>query len=695
MALSLYAGTIFCSAFLLFLIQPIASKHILPWFGGSAAVWATCMSFFQVLLLAGYAYADQMSRRLQPRSQVVLHLLLLAVSALTLQVLADASWKPTGDEDPTLRILALLAVSIGLPYFMLSSTGPLVQSWVAKSIVDMRVYRLFSLSNLASLIGLLAYPFVIEPRFTLGGQAAAWSGVYWVYVLLFAGASVLFLRHAGGSMASATPPVRAVAPTAIDSLDAASPPAPTAGAMAAWFTLSALGSWLLVAVTNHLTRDVASIPFLWLLPLVLYLLTFVICFESDRWYRRAWWIAPVLGLTVLCAFGLYAGPIGGSSVPLTIAIYGAGLFAQCVFLHGELARMRPAARHLTRFYLMLSLGGAVGGSLVSLVAPRLLPNYYELGAGYVLLALIALALAWRSRTAGWSAAAIGWGSAIAATLATLCLGLQVRDDFASSGVLMRNFYGTLDTSDRVTETGEPFRRLYHGSVIHGEQYLAPARRMEPTTYYGVTSGLARAIEATRGAGRPEGQRVGTIGLGAGTSAAHGRPGDVHVFYEINPQVIDVARSEFSFLSDTPARIETFLGDARLVLEGQAPQQFDVLVVDAFSGDSVPVHLITREAMALYLRHLRAGGIVAFHVTNRHLMLPPVVEQLARDQGVHAVLVHDPAAGSRLRRTDWVLVAREAATLQHPRIVESSVPFPKVPGLAVWTDDFNNLFDVLK
>jgi MFS family permease len=683
MALLLFAGTIFCSAFLLFLIQPIATKHILPWFGGSAAVWATCMSFFQVLLLAGYAYADQLSRRFVPRTQAVIHVALLIASALTLQVLADASWKPAGDEDPTLRILLLLAASIGLPYFMLSSTGPLVQSWVGRSVSDVRVYRLFSLSNLASLLGLLAYPFVIEPRFTLGGQAGAWSAVYWLYVALYAGAAVVFLRAAARPVPAAVPRADGVQVELPAERRAA---APTWGTLAAWFGLSALGSWLLVAVTNHLTRDVASIPFLWLLPLVLYLLTFVICFESDRWYRRRWWLWPVLGVTVLCAYGLYAGPVGGSSVPLTIALYAAGLFLQCVFLHGELASMRPATSHLTRFYLMLSLGGAVGGSLVSLVAPRVLPNYYELGAGYALVGLVALGLALAARTA-----VVAWGAAVAASVCALYLGLQVRDDFSVEGVLMRNFYGTLDTSDRVSEDGRPYRRLYHGSVIHGEQYLSPEHRMEPTTYYGVTSGLGRAIEATR----REGQRVGMIGLGAGTSAAYGRPGDVHRFYEINPQVIDVALSEFTFLSATPAKVETVLGDARLMLERESPQAYDVLAVDAFSGDSVPVHLITREALALYLRHVREGGIVAFHVTNRHLRLPPVVEQLARDQAVHAVLVHDAAVGSRLRATDWVLVARDAATLQHPRIAEAVVPFPQVPGLKVWTDDFNNLFDVLK
>lgn len=698
MALILFAGTIFCSAFLLFLVQPIASKHILPWFGGSAAVWAICMSFFQALLLAGYAYADWTSRHLTARRQVGLHLALLAVGLATLQVLADPSWKPSGDEDPTLRILAMLTASIGLPYFLLSSTGPLVQSWVSKSVVDARVYRLFSLSNLASLLGLLAYPFVIEPRFALGQQATVWTAVYALYTLLCAAAAVTFLRRMPPpdvrwppQPAASPAPDRAgpaVAPAAPEVSGEDEPP--STGRRWLWFVLSGLASGLLVATTNHLTRDVASIPFLWIVPLVLYLATFVICFESDRWYRPAVWMPLALLLTAACAYSLWDGtswatPGDGSSLPAAIAMFSAGVFVQCVVLHGELARRRPGRSHLTRFYLMMSLGGAVGGALVSLVAPRVLPAYWELAIAYVLLAAVVCGLLWRRPGAALATGAVG----IACAMFGL---LQVRDDLRGARVLDRNFYGTLSTADiAVDRPDEAFRRLFHGSVIHGEQYLSESRRSEPTTYYGPTSGLGRAIEATR----REGQHVGTIGLGAGVTATYGRAGDRHRFYEINPQVVDVARTEFGFLRESAARVDTVLGDARLVLERESPQGFDVLAVDAFSGDSVPVHLITREAMQVYLRHLRDDGIVAFHVTNKHLLLPPVVQRIAQDAGLAAVLVHDPAAGSDLRATDWVLVARRAEALQRSPIREAVVPFPPMPGLKVWTDDFNNLFDVLR
>ena len=693
MALVLFAGTIFCSAFLLFLIQPIASKHILPWFGGSAAVWAICMSFFQALLLAGYAYADWTSRRWPPTRQVLVHTLLLLVGFATLRVLADPSWKPQGDEDPSLRILLMLLVSIGLPYFLLSSTGPLVQSWVARSVVDARVYRLFSLSNLASLLGLLVYPFLIEPRFTLGRQAQVWTAVYAVFSVLCVAAAIVFLKRIGGSVPGAGhPSVREPAPASRSNGSAsAAAPMPTAGERWRWFVLSALGSALLVAVTNHLTRDVAAIPFLWILPLVLYLLTFVICFESDRWYRPGLWRLPLLALTGACAYSLWAGsswtaPGGGSTLPGAIVVFSAGLFVQCVFLHGELALRRPAGEHLTRFYLMLSLGGAVGGALVSLVAPRLLPSYYELGIAYVLVVLVALRGVWRT---GWGTAGLAGATALACAVFAL---LQVRDDASGARVLARNFYGTLSTADLDrADPAHAVRRLFHGSVNHGEQFLAEDRRREPTTYYGRSSGLGRAILVTR----REGQRIGVIGLGAGVTAVYGRPGDEHRFYEINPQVVDLARTEFSFLTDSQARTEVLLGDARLVLERESPNGFDVLAVDAFSGDSVPVHLITREALALYLRHVRDDGIVAFHVTNRHLQLAPVVHTLARDAGALSILVHDEGDGPGLRRTDWVLVTRRADLLGRTEILEAARPFVVLPGLGVWTDDFNNLFEVLK
>ncbi|MDM0054753.1 spermidine synthase [Variovorax fucosicus] len=670
----LFAGTIFTSAFLLFLVQPLIAKQILPWFGGSAAVWSICMVFFQVVLLAGYAYSDAVTRRLSVRMQARLHVSLLLVSLAFLPIVTHARWKPAGSEDPTLWILGLLLGTIGLPYFLLSTTGPLVQSWLARTPFGAQVYRYFSLSNLASLASLLSYPVLIEPHSPLLRQAQGWSWAYAAFVLLCIGTTLYAARQG-----AAAPAVAALQP---DAAAAAKPPG--ASDYLLWLALPALGSWLLLAITNHITQNVAAIPFLWVLPLSVYLLTFVLCFESDRWYRRAFFLPATAAMLVLCAFGLQDSI--GSDVKTALPIYVVGLFVLCMFFHGEMSRMRPAPRYLTRFYLMLSLGGAIGGVTVGLVAPHVLPAYYELGVGLVLSALAGAAVL-RGRRFG-----LAGGMALAACCAVF-LALQVRGDTTDAREMTRNFYGTLITLDtRHDDPAQNVRQMYHGSVKHGEQFLAPARRREPTSYYGASSGIGLALaEAPQGP-----RRVGLIGLGAGTLAVYGRAGDLYRVYEINPQVFALADSEFSFLDDSAAKIERVLGDARLALEREEPQAFDVLAVDAFSGDSVPIHLITAEAMAAYLRHMKPDGVIAFHVTNRFLALAPVVEKIAQAQGLQAVLVHDEAEhNDALRRTDWVLVARNPQSLARESIRRASVAVTPIEGLQPWTDDFNNLFGVLK
>jgi spermidine synthase/MFS family permease len=668
-----FAGTIFSSAFALFLVQPIIAKQILPWFGGSATVWAICMVFFQVVLLAGYAYSDFLSRHFAPRKQVLIHASLLLISLSFIPIVADAHWKPTGDEDPTLLILRLLLGTIGLPYFLLSTTGPLVQSWVSRSVTGSHVYRYFSLSNLASLLALMCYPFLIEPHAAILGQAWAWSAVYGAFVLLCCGAGLMFMRHAH----ALPPPVLQPEHAPEGSWT------PGLRDMLLWLAAAAMGSVLLVAVTNHITQNVAAIPFLWLLPLTLYLLTFVLCFESDRWYRRR----IVLPITaVLMAWGgyaLYAGVDGG--VWVAIPLYAFGMFFFCMFLHGELAHMRPGPRYLTRFYLMLSLGGALGGILVGLIAPRVLPAYYELGAGMALTALLATVILHKK-------AIYRLGAWLLVAVTSISLFLQIQDDRRDSRVLERNFYGSLMTLD--THREDPrndVRQLYHGSVKHGEQFLAADRRTEATAYYGASAGVGLAIASKTAPAK----HVGVIGLGAGTLAVYGRTGDTFRMYEIDPAVIDLAQREFSFLADSKAKIEHVVGDARLQLEREADQQFDVLAVDAFSGDSIPVHLITAQAMALYTRHIKADGIIAFHITNRFLWLAPVIQNIAQSQQLTVALIHDENDNPALRNTDWVLVSKDPAPLQVESIRRATSSITPNPKIGVWSDDFNNLFDVLK
>lgn len=668
----IYALTIFASAFLLFLIQPIMAKQILPWFGGSAAVWTTCLVFFQFLLLFGYAYADWTTRNMKPRRQVGLHVVLLLVSLASLPIIAGTEWKPVGDEEPTWRILGLLGATIGLPYFLLSTTGPLVQAWFARTYPAGTVYRLFALSNFASLLALMSYPFVLEPWITTLRQSLGWSGGYGLFVG-FCIASALYSLRAQ--------PVSVPAATTIRTMNDG--PAPTLGHFVQWLILSAMGSFMLLAVTNHITHDVASVPFLWILPLTLYLVTFILCFEGRGWYKRSVFIGPMLVAVGAMAWAL-ENDLGIHDIKEAVALFAAGLFVCCMFFHGELANLKPAPRYLTSFYLMVSLGGALGGVTVGFIAPRVFATYYEFGLGLIVTLLLALYVV-RKMPFFVSLLVIG------------CTGFSAynvyhyMDSLSGNALVMtRNFYGTLRVRD-VGSGDEAARRLMHGVIMHGEQYLATHRRAEPTSYYGPTSGIGLALNNLDS--KP--MRVAVIGLGAGTLATYGRAGDVYRFYEINPDVIDIARSHFSYLSDSRAKTETILGDARLMMEREAQQRYNVIAVDAFSSDSIPVHLLTREAMAVYLKHLQPDGVIAFHVTNRFLRLAPVVKAIADEYGLEATLISDEAEGSDLAKTDWVLVTRNSRFLARKDIEAAAAKIEAIPGLAIWTDDYNNLFRILK
>ena len=676
----LYACTIFTSAFLLFLVQPIIAKQILPWFGGSAAVWTTCLVFFQVALLAGYAYSDFTTRKLKPRTQAIVHILMLVASLAVLPIVADAGWKPSGNEDPGTRIIGLLVATIGLPYLLLSTTGPLVQAWFARSFPQGTVYRLFALSNFASMLALISYPFVFETWIATASQAYAWSTGYALFAVLCAVSAVVGMRAAApGSItaASATP-----APAAVGVDDG---PAPGRFDLFLWLSLSAMGSWLLLAITNHITQNIASIPFLWLAPLTLYLLTFILCFESDGWYNRRVMLGPLAIALGFCAWGLQTSEVT-LDIKVAIPLYLAGLFLCCMFFHGELAKMRPAPRHLTLFYLMVSLGGAIGGMFVGLVAPRIFTSYAEIGLGFVITAILAAITLRKTPILVWLTA-IG--------LAGVCgffWNNQLTQLQEDARVMKRNFYGTLRTKDTGSETSpDSMRRLIHGVILHGEQYLNPAKRGEPTTYYGPDSGVGIAIKITN----PSNQKVGVIGLGTGTLAAWGKAGDNYRFYEINPQVIEVAQSEFTYLKDSKATVETVLADARLSLERETPRNFDVLVIDAFSSDSIPVHLVTDEAMTVYLKHLSPGGVIAFHVTNRFLKLAPVVKKIADKHGLFTALVVDDAEESSFSKTDWLLVTRNKGLLDNEALATKTTPIDDIPGLKLWTDDFSSLYQILK
>ena len=679
----LYAATIFVSAFLLFLLQPIIAKQILPWFGGTAAVWTTCLVFFQTTLLLGYFYSDWTTRKLRPRTQALLHMALLAVCLVLLPIVPDVSWKPEGTEEPESRILLLLAATIGLPYFLLSTTSPLVQAWFARTYPGSSPYRLFALSNLASMLALVGYPFALEPWITTLHQAHWWSFGFGLFVVLCAAAAWFSVRHwvpdSHGSRAG------------IDAAHADEAP-PAWREKATWIALAALGSTLLLAISNHLTQNISSIPLLWVLPLSLYLLTFILCFDGSGWYPRSFYLAMLAIFVGAMAWTLADRDLH-FELYWQIGLFSAGLFVACMFCHGELVRLKPAPRHLTTFYLMVSVGGALGAVLVGIIAPLTLPAYFELEIALTLVAVMAIYLTWNMNR-------IYVGVAILVALFTINAGAYTVYVFMESTVVLtRNFYGTL----RVKEYGSPSDDTYHlalihGSILHGEQFMQPRFRKAATTYYKAASGIGRAIMLKQQLSPDRPIKVGIIGLGAGTIAAYGREGDTYRFYDINPAVVTIAKRDFKYVSESAATIEIAMGDARLNLEREPGQQFDVLAIDAFSSDSIPVHLITDEAVAIYARHMKPDGIIAFHVSNRFLDLKPVVQQIAEKQGLAYAWVHEDRtdkAGESTTVSDWVLLSRSKSILLRDQIVDSTFVIVPQPGWRLWTDDFNNLLQVLK
>lgn len=674
-----YAFTIALSAFLLFLVQPIVARQILPWFGGSAAVWTTCMMFFQLALLAGYAYSDLIVSRLGASRQRLLHGALLLASLAFLPIVLGDAWRPVSPDSPVPQIVWLLTATIGLPYFMLSTTGPLLQAWFAKRYPRARVYRLYALSNVASMVALIAYPPLIEPAASVPVQALAWSLGYGLFVL----AGLYLLWRAARVQPLPTGPIAAVH---------ASATAPARRELFAWFGYSALGSVLLLAITAHLTQNIASVPFLWLLPLTLYLVSFILCFDGRGWYRPGLFLFLAGLASALMAAGLIAhvGPggrivLGAMPVVQGIVLYGAGLFALCMFLHGELAARRPPPALLTRFYLMLALGGAAGGVFVAVVAGLLFDAYLELPIALALVSFIVLFTAVSER--GRFIAMLG----CAATLT--CAGPFVY--FSSAGALemSRNFYGVLAV--RLVEGESPSQarlRLSHGNTVHGEQLLEPGSRNRPLSYYGPTSGVGRTIEWLH-AHLSTPHRVGVVGLGTGTLAAFGRAGDTYRFYEIDPMVARFADRHFTFLRDSAAATEVLLGDGRLLLEGEPPNGYHLLVVDAFSSDAIPMHLLTAEAMKAYVRHVAQGGAVAINISNRYLDLRPIVRQLAESVGWRAIVVHDQSAAGELIASIWVVVSGNEGLVDALRAA-GGADAPLDPDVAPWTDSYGNLFDVL-
>ncbi|MCS7025573.1 MAG: fused MFS/spermidine synthase [Bryobacteraceae bacterium] len=686
----LYATTVFLSAFLLFHVQPMIAKIILPWFGGSAAVWTTCMLFFQSMLVAGYLYSHWTIRRLTAPKQAFLHIALLGFSLLALPVTPAEAWKPAGGENPTVRILLLLAVTVGIPYWLLSSTGPLIQAWYARAFPSASPYRLFSLSNLGSMLALLAYPVLVEPFLPTRQQAFAWSAAY----VAFAGLCAVCAwrsRHPRQAASFSSLP-SAQTDASLPSAQTDARPQPRHWLF--WLGLTACASALLLSVTNHLTQDVAPIPFLWVLPLSLYLTSFILTFDSSGWYSRGLYLP--LTAAALGGMSWALGTAENLNIPAKLAIFSASLFLCCMTCHGEVAALKPHPRYLTGFYLMISLGGALGALFVAVIAPYCFSFFLEMPVAMISLAVLVLAVNFYDPASPLHRTKSGWGW-VAGAAVTLAISVNLVRYLQQSvqfyRVVARNFYGSLKTADYGTfEDHNRSRKLTHGIINHGEQYLVPGREKEPTSYFGPTTGVARAIHSKN---RNKTQRIGITGLGAGVMLTYARPGDYYRIYEINPLVVDIAKREFTFIRDCPAQLDIVLGDARLSLEREPPQNFDVLHLDAFSSDSVPVHLLTREAFQIYFKHLQPDGYLVIHISNRYLDLQPVVACAVEALGKYAVLVEDPGSSDgEFFSTDMVVVSSRREALQTP-LLRDFPPPKRRKGVNLWTDDYSNLFRIMK
>jgi hypothetical protein len=681
-----FALTIFTSAFLLFQVEPLISKVILPWFGGSPAVWTTCLLFFQTLLFLGYAYAHLSARFCSTARQALLHVALALLAVALLPIMPGAHAKPSGHEDPTLGVLGLLAGSVGLPYFVLSSTGPLVQRWFAEAYPRRLPYRLYALSNLGSLLALVSYPFVFEPAFATGTQARLWSGAFVAFALLVGAGAYARVRSE---------------PAAESGVFVHTQPAsaqPSVRTRVLWVALPAFASALLLATTNHVCEDVAVIPFLWVAPLALYLVSFIVAFDGPRWYWRRGFAGAGVALAllvgcidplrdVLAAAGHDLGFRG-----LLVLDFGL-LFVVCMLCHGELVRLRPSSERLTEFYLWVAFGGALGGVCVSLVCPAVFSTFFEWTLGVLAAFALSLAVLFaaspravrqrrRPRILGALFALLGLGAILVSQL----------DDDPPLAVA-RNFYGTVAVYDVLPhDPAAHHYSLTHGVVVHGRQFRAPDKQDLPLAYYGEASGVGRALAFFT---HEPALEIGAVGLGVGTLAHYVRPGQKLVFYEINQAVIDLARKHFTYLARCGGACEIVLGDARLSLEREPPRNFHLLVLDAFSGDAVPTHLLTREALALYLRHLRPDGIIAVHITNRQLDLAPVLAGLASDADLRTVRIYsDGDARRELFHADWVLLTRNARFLAATPPAPPPDLGPPKPAV-LWTDSYSNLFQLLK
>ncbi len=672
----IYATSVILSACLLFLVQPLIAKIIFPWFGGTSSVWSAALVFFQLTLLCGYAYAHWLTTCVRPGRQWLVHAALLIAACALLPILPASHWRPTDGSDPTIRILLLLTTTVGLPSLLLSAASPLLQVWYLRRNAHTTPYWLFAWSNAGSLAALLSFPLLLEPAFEAHTLAISWSVAFAAFAALCIGVGWMS-RAEAHNRTSVAQPTGGTAPRKVQ--------------MLLWVVFPACASALLVATSAQLSTNIAPVPLLWVAPLALYLLTFILNFSSRRWYRRDYFF-PLVAAALGCMVWLYTNSDAYQSLQYVVPLYLACLFVMCMACHGELVYYAPSPRFLTHFYVLVALGGALGGIFVGVVAPSIFDTWLELPLLLILLAVLMLAVQWNRGSSSGLLRLVRCAMIAGVTMLSLTLlgnEKRIRDE---NILVSRNFYGVL----RVRDYGEPQARrsLINGTISHGYQFTSPAHRYIAGSYFAASSEMGRTLEALQTRGPV---RFGVIGLGVGVLTSYARHGDYARVYEINPDVVDIARHYFSFLSSADARgadVKVLTGDARLSLERQTPQHFDMLAVDAFSSDAIPVHLLTNEAVELYFRHLQPDGVLAVHISNRYLDLTPVCQRAAQHVGRSAVLVRSPA-DDMSNASDWVLITSNQALLSSPFFTGADMQ-PLVPFLSFrgWTDQYTSLWPVL-
>jgi spermidine synthase len=694
----LFGASIFLSSILYFWAQPLLVRYLQPLFGGGAGIWLASMLFFQMLLLGGYAYSFWMSRKVPFKKQAIVHGALLFFSLLCLPLAPSEQVWALGHSFPALRVMLLLSISFGFPGLLLAANSTLLQYWIASLDHEHDPYRYYALSSAGSMLAVLSYPVLIEPASSRSTQALVWSCAYIVFSITCIACANRFRKH------------KAVGREAENSTEKVS----SQSSDLLWWGLPAVSSALLLSITNKVCRDLAPIAFLALGALSLFLISYIVAFNGG--YRRRYWFV-IFTLLTICSYLMMFGtslnlpnwkilhPLQQAmkfaqdlSIFKQIIVFFATLFSGCMVCHGELYRWRPSEALLPKFYMCVAAGGVLGGLAVTLIAPIVFSTYVELHICFLFILIFIAWMVWRERLGGrWPK--LRRVGATSTVLWIILIGAGVLRQTSNNGkftvAASRSFYGTLKVQEYVpppSQADEHHYILFSGPIVHGLQYLPVDRRKIPTTYYAPLTGVGLTF---RYFPKQKARRVGLVGLGAGTLAAWGKPDDLFRFYEIDEGAVAMARQHFSFLQDSEARTEIVMGDARVSMEQEAAQNYDILVLDAFTADSIPTHLLTLEAFRVYAGHLNPQGVIAVHISNQSFNLRPVVESVAKKMNFQHLSIHNEVGSLHRYSSDWILMTRNQEFLNHPAIAAAASALRKsIPGFKYWTDEKMNLLEIL-